>query len=145
MKKQGFLWAVAVSGWLAGRGLGFGMDPVASQAGFGDFQQVDIQRLLDGEILSERGALMNFPSGITTQTCFAVPKPAEETARRLQVWDPSPHKELKVYAFRPLHIPCETADFKDLKITPGPRSIGWMLDRTLTTTADKSELNLSRN
>ena len=145
MKSVALLLLAAVGGVFNGGADGQETDPAASLKSFSDFQQVDLDRLLGGEIISERGSLMKFPSGMSTQLCFAVPTAAAETAKRLQEWDPSPHKQLKVFAFRSLRTPCEIADFKDLKITPSPRSVGWMLDKTLTTTADKSELNLSRS
>ncbi len=145
MKSVALLLLAAVGGVFNGGVDGQETDLAASLKSFSDIQQVDLNRLLGGEIISERGSLMKFPSGMSTQLCFAVPMAAEETAKRLQEWNPSPHKELKIYAFRPLCTPCEIADFKDLKITSSPRSVGWLLDKTLTTTADKSELNLSRN
>ncbi len=117
--------------------------PVASLKSFSDFQQVDFNRLLAGDVLSERGSLMDFPNGISAQTCFVVPLSAEETAKRLQLWDPSPHGELKVFAFHPLHSPCELADFQqlDFKTSQGP--VRWLLDKTVASSLTKSELNLS--
>ena len=119
--------------------------PVEAIKGFSEFQQIDVNRLLAGDIAVERGSLMNFANGIYGQTCFAVPLSAEETAKRLQTWDPSPHGELKVYAFHSLHLPCELADFQSLDFRSSQHSIRWLLDKTVATTAAKSELNLSRD
>jgi hypothetical protein len=119
-------------------------DPLASLKEFSLFKQADLNRLLDGEILAERGSLMNFPNGISAQTCFAVAGSAEDVAKRLQVWDPSPHRELKVYAFHLLHNPCDLADFKSLSFKSSERPVRWLLDKTLATKENKSELNLSR-
>ncbi len=117
--------------------------PVESLKSFSDFQEIDLNRLRNGEVLSERGSLMDFPNGISAQTCFVVPMSAEETAKRLQLWDPSPHGELKVFAFHPLHSPCELADFRqlDFKTSQGP--VRWLLDKTVASSPAKSELNLS--
>jgi len=120
-------------------------DALASLKEFSLFKQADLNRLLDGEILAERGSLMNFPNGISAQTCFAVAGSAEDVAKRLQVWDPSPHRELKVYAFHLLHNPCDIADFKSLSFKSNERPVRWLLDKTSATTENKSELNLSRD
>ena len=57
--------------------------PFDSVKSFSDFQQLDSSRLINGEIFSERGSLMDFPNGISAQTCFVVPLSAEETAKKL--------------------------------------------------------------
>jgi hypothetical protein len=119
--------------------------PVETITNFSDFQRIDVSRLLAGDVLAERGALMNFPNGISCQTCFAVELPAEETARRLQTWDPSPHSDLKVYAFHSVRSPCELVDFELLNFKSSQHSVRWLADKTAATTAGKSELNLSRD
>ena len=40
----------------------------------------DLVRLLAGEILTARGTLMDFPNGISAQSCFAVALPAAGSA-----------------------------------------------------------------
>ena len=118
-------------------------DPVETIKNFSDFQQIDVGRLLNGDILTERGSLMSFPNGISAQTCFAIPLSAEETAKRLQSWDPSRHAELKVYAFHALHVPCEPADFQPLDFNSSQKPVRWLLDKTVANTPAKSELNVT--
>ncbi len=117
--------------------------PVESLKGFSDFQQVDLARLSNGDVLSERGSLMDFPNGISSQTCFFVPLSAEETAKRLQLWDPSPHGELKAFAFHSLHVPCELADFQQLDFKTSQKPVRWLLDKIIASTPARSDLNLS--
>ena len=119
--------------------------PVETIKNFSDFQQIDVARLLTGDILSERGSLMDFPNGISAQTCFAISLSAEEAAKRLQVWDPSPHAELKVYAFHALHVPCELADFQPLDFNTGQKPVRWLVDKMVASTPEKSEFNLTRD
>lgn len=121
------------------------VDPVEAIKSFSDFQQIDLNRLVNGDVLSERGSSMNSLNGISAQTCFIVPLPAEETAKRLQLWDPSPHAELKVYAFHALHAPCELADFQRLDFKNTQKPVRWLLDKTAASTPTKSELNLTRD
>ena len=119
--------------------------PLETMKGFSAFQQIDLNRLLSGDILVERGPLMNFPNGISGQTCFAVLLPADETAKRLQAWDPSPHSELKVYAFHPLRAPCELSEFQQLDLKSSQYPVRWLLDKTFASTTARSELNLTRD
>jgi hypothetical protein len=122
-----------------------GTDPLESLKTFSEFPSVDLRGLHEGNILGEPGSLMNFPQGISAQTCFAVPVTAAEAARRLQVWDPSLHAKLKAIEFHTVSEPCEPADFKSLSLQSSQRSFRWLLDETFATTAGKSELNLTRD
>ena len=101
----GLLWAL--SSWAG--------EPVETIQRLSGFRQLDVAQLLGGDILSERGTLMDFPNGISAQTCFAVPLPAAEVARRLSSWNPQPHPELKMLAFQVLPVPCQPADFAALQ------------------------------
>jgi len=120
-------------------------DPVETIKGYSDFAAIDLGRVLNGDVLSERGSLMNFPNGISAQTCYALALPAAEAARRLQLWDPSPYAELKVFAFHAVHAPCEPADFQTLDFRTRQRPVRWLLDKTVETTPTRSELNLTRD
>jgi hypothetical protein len=71
--------------------------------------------------------------------------PADEAAKHLQLFDPSPYAELKVFAFHALHEPVEPADFQALDFHSRERPVQWLLDKTVATTPSRSELNLSRN
>ncbi len=121
-----------------------GADPVESLKGFSEFPAVNIQKLIKGEILSEPGALMEFKNGIAAQTCYAVPVPADEAARKLQLWDPSLHQALKVFKFHPINEPVAPTDFQGVSLKSNQRPIRWLLDKTRETTPTQSDLNLSR-
>ena len=119
-------------------------DPVSTIKGFSDFQEIDLDRVLKGEVLSERGSPMDFPNGISAQTCYAMALPADQAAKHLQLWDPSPYAELKVFAFHSLHVPCEAGDFLALDFHSRQSPVRWLLEKTVATMPTRSELNLSR-
>jgi hypothetical protein len=121
-------------------------DPLAGLKQFSDFPKIDIKRLLEGEIISQRGPLMNFPNGVSSQLLFAVPTSPAETVKRLQTWDPTRCPSLKVYASHDLIDPSEPKQFNDLHLylDPAKRPIRWLWDQTLATTAHSSDLNLTR-
>ena len=118
-------------------------DPVVCLRGFSTLPTINLQHLLDGEILGDRGSLMDFPQGICAQNCFAVLRSAAETAKLLQVWNPSQHDSLKVLAFRPVQSPCAASDFADLILNPTHHALRWLLDKSRATTGQQSELNLT--
>ncbi|MHC1764087.1 MAG: hypothetical protein AB9869_07255 [Verrucomicrobiia bacterium] len=119
------------------------VDPADSLKSFSDFRSLDPARLLDGEIVGKRGALMAFSQGIRAETCFAVPVPPEEAAHRLQVWDPLCRQAPHVLAFSQVSTPCEAADFENLSLKPGHHAMRWLLEKSAATTARRSELNLT--
>lgn len=120
-------------------------DPLESLKKFSSFPKIDVNRLMGGEILSQRGPLMNFPNGISSQICFFVPAPPEEVLRQFQTWDPTSCASLKVYASSALKNPCGLKEFKKLRLDPGNRPVKWLLEKTLATTSGESDLNLSRS
>ena len=128
------------------KGRALGADSFAGLKQFGDFPKIDVHRLLEGEILSQRGPLMKFPNGISSQLVFAVPTSPVETVNRLQTWDSKRCPSLKVYASQELANPCELNEFNSLKVylDSSLRPIKWFLDQTMSTTAYKSELNLTQ-
>jgi len=121
-------------------------DPLAGLKQFGDFPKIDIKRLLDGEILSQRGPLMKFPNGISSQMIFAVPGPPAEVVKRLQNWDSKRCPSLRVYASQELHAPFELKEFGSLYryLDPSLRPVRWFLDQTVATSGKSSPLNLTQ-
>jgi hypothetical protein len=120
-------------------------DPVETIKSYSDFTAIDLGRVLNGEVFSERGSLMNFPNGISAQTLYALALPADEAARHLQLFDPSMYAELKVFAFHALHSRVEPADFQTLDFQNRAKPVRWLLDKTVATTPTRSELYLTRD
>ncbi|GFE60627.1 hypothetical protein [Geobacter sp. AOG2] len=120
-------------------------DPLETLKKFSNFQEIDVKRLMGGEILSQRGPLMSFPNGISTQICFYVPLSPEEVFKRQQTWDPTRCTSMKIYATSRLSTPCQLKEFKKLHLDPNDHPIKWLLEKTLTTASGKLELNLSRS
>ena len=119
-------------------------DPLENLKSFSELASIDLRKLHEGEIRGEPGSLMSFPNGMWAETCFAVPVAPAEVARRLQIWDPSLHPMLKTIEFHNVSDPCNAADFQSLSFDPSNGPLRWLLDKSLATTARKSELNLSR-
>ena len=133
-----------VGGLFAVASVAIASDPLEDVRRFSDFAATDLHHVLDGDILGARGSLMHFPNGLSAQTCFVAPEEAAETVRRLLVWDPLAHDALNVFAYQPMRGPSEITDFQSLNLKSRQGSIRWLLDKTLATTADTSDLNLTR-
>jgi hypothetical protein len=143
MKQLSIFLFVLLCGAVAAPAPSHASDPLENLRKFSNFQKIDVKRLLGGEILSQRGPLMNFLNGISTQICFFVPMSPEEVFRRQQSWDPTRCTSLKIYASGGLSSPCEPKDFKKLHLDPGSRPVKWLVEKTLATASGKMELNLT--
>jgi hypothetical protein len=122
-----------------------GAYPLEHLKTFSAFASVDPRSLQAGEILGEPGSLMKFPNGISAETCFLVPLPAAEAAKRLQLWDPSLRGTLKTLEFHPISNSCSIADFQNLILKPDIRAQRWLLEKTVAPLGRNSELNLTRD
>jgi len=143
VKFKMFLLSVVIAPVFASSAVFAMTDPVGCLKRFSAFPAINLPHLLAGEILGDRGSLMDFPQGICAQNCFAVLRSASETAKLLQVWNPSQHDSLNVLAFRPVRIPCDASDFQDLILNPSHHAMRWLLDKSRATTDHQSELNLT--
>lgn len=121
-----------------------GPDAPATLQRFSDFPRIDVKRLLEGEILAERGATTATDNGISAQFCFTVPIPPAETVQRLRNWDASGVTGTNVYASGVLHTPGLPADFARLQLDTRQGPTKWLLEKTLAINNGTSELNLSR-
>lgn len=121
-------------------------DPLVALKQFSDFQKIDIKRLLEGQILSHRGPLMDFSHGISSQLLFAVPTTPAKVVKQLQTWDPTRCPSLKVYAAHDLNDPVQLKEFNSLPLylDPGKYPVRWFWNQTLATTERRSDLNLTQ-
>ena len=89
---------------------------------------------------------MKFPNGISSQLCFALPTSPTETIKRLQTWDSKSCPSLKVYTSHDLGDSSDIKEFSSLHLflDPDLRPVKWLLDQTMATSANSSELNLTQ-
>src|SRR5438874_7111286 len=75
-------------------------DPLADVASFSVIKNADPAKLAEGRVIAARGPGMKFARGLSVESCFFVPVPIQKTVDRLIEWNPTAHRELKVY----LHV-----------------------------------------
>ena len=85
-------------------------DPVSEMASFSVFNNVDLAQLAKTDVKTAHGAAMNSPRFLSVQSCYVVPRPPAQEIQMMRKWNPTSHRELKVY----LHV--------DLPGSPSPEN-----------------------
>src|SRR5438105_967753 len=94
-------------------------DPTAEMAAFSVFGKVDLVQLANGEVKTAAGAPMSTARYLSVQSCFVVPQPPAKVIDAMKRFDPTAHRELKVY----LHSDLPTSPTA-AKARSGPIFIG---------------------
>jgi len=96
--------------------VGFGLriahaDPVSELASFSIFDKVDLVQLAKSDVKTAHGPPMRNPRFLAAQSCYVAPGSPAQQMEALRRWDPTRHRELKVFlhsdlaslsCFRPL-------------------------------------------
>jgi hypothetical protein len=93
-------------------------DPVSEMAQFSVFGKVDLNELAKGDIKTATGAPMSTPRYLSVQSCFVVPQPPEKVLQTMRDFDPTEHRELKVYLHFDLPASPSASNFSRLKNPP---------------------------
>lgn len=72
-------------------------DPVSEMAGFSVFGKVELAALAGGDVKTAAGAPMSTPRYLSVQSCFVLPRTPGQVAQAMKQFDPTAHRELKVY------------------------------------------------
>src|SRR5947208_5342974 len=93
-------------------------DPVTEMAEFSVFGKVDLAELAKGGIKTASGAPMNTARYLSAQCCFIVPQAPEKVLGAMRRFDPTSHRELKVYLHSDLPASPSAANFAKLNNPP---------------------------
>ncbi|HEY3663791.1 MAG TPA: hypothetical protein VGL24_11615 [Chthoniobacterales bacterium] len=93
-------------------------DPVSEMAEFSVFGKVDLAELAKGEIKTATGAPMSTARYLSAQSCFVIPKTPGQVVAAMKRFDPTAHRELKVYLHSDLPAAPSAANFAKLKSPP---------------------------
>jgi hypothetical protein len=117
-------------------------DPVSELASFSIFDKVDLAQLARSDVKTAHGPPMRNPRFLAVQSCYvALGSPAQQM-QALRRWDPTRHRELKVFLHSDLPSNPTPANFEKLKNAPANTSV-----RSFVATAQKlsSDLQISRD
>ena len=93
-------------------------DPVTEMAEFSVFGKVDLAELAQSGIRTAAGTPMNTARYLSVQSCFIIPKPPDKVLAAMKRFDPTAHRELKVYLHSDLPAAPSTANFARLNNPP---------------------------
>jgi hypothetical protein len=93
-------------------------DPVTEMGEFSVFDKVDLGQLAQSGIKTATGAPMSTARYLSTQSCFIIPKPPDQVLAAMKRFDPTTHRELKVYLNTELPASPSTASFAKLNSAP---------------------------
>ena len=105
-------------------------EPLDKLRSLSQLRNVDLARLKNGEIVSTRCPLGDFPRGIHIECCYFIHAPMNVVGHALVHWDPIPHKELVVRVYREFSLPSGPDVFQTLRLNPTVAEDKWLLEET---------------
>ncbi len=116
-------------------------DPVAELAEFSVFGKIDPAQLAKGEIKTAAGPPMSTGRYLSVQACLVVPQPPSKVIQNMRRFDPTEHRELKVFLHSDLPASPTAANFSRLSNAPNNTAVQRLRSATEKMSPD---LQLSR-
>src|SRR5437667_505103 len=93
-------------------------DAVSELASFSIFDKVDLAQLAKSDVKTAHGPPMKNPRFLAVQSCYVAPGSPAQQIDALRRWDPTRHRELKVFLHSDLPSNPTAASFEKLKNAP---------------------------
>ena len=93
-------------------------DAVSELASFSIFDKVDLAQLAKSEVKTAHGPPMSNPRFLAVQSCYVAPGSPAQQIEALRRWNPTRHRELKVFLHSDLPSNPTAASFEKLKNAP---------------------------
>jgi hypothetical protein len=117
-------------------------DAVSELASFSIFDKVDLVQLAKSDVKTAHGPPMRNPRFLAVQSCYVSPGSPAQQIEALRRWDPTRHRELKVFLHSDLPSNPTPANFEKLKNAPANASVrSWVA----STQKLSSDLQISRD
>src|SRR5438067_4252052 len=117
-------------------------DSVSELASFSIFDKVDLAQLAKSDVKTAHGPPMGNPRFLSVQSCYVSPGSPPQQIEALRRWDPTKHRELKVFLHSDLLASPTAANFSKLQNAPDNSSV-----RSLVSVTQKlsPELQISKD
>jgi hypothetical protein len=117
-------------------------DAVSELASFSIFDKVDLAQLAKSDVKTAHGPPMRNPRFLAVQSCYVAPGSPAQQIDALRRWDPTRHRELKVFLHSDLPSNPIPPNFEKLKNAPDNASV-----RSFVAATQKlgSDLQISRD
>lgn len=116
-------------------------DPVSEMASFSVLGKVDLNELAGGAIKTAAGKPMSTARYLSVQSCFVVPRSPAQVVQAMKRFNPTEHRELKVFLHGDLPSAPSAANFSKLKNPPDNSAVQSLRSATEKMTP---QLQLSR-
>src|SRR6266481_3251460 len=93
-------------------------DAVSELAAFSIFDKVDLPQMAKSDVQTAHGPPMGNPRFLSVQSCYVVPGSPAQQIEALRRWDPTRHRELKVFLHSDLPANPTPANFSKLQNAP---------------------------
>src|SRR5438128_7808204 len=93
-------------------------DAVSELASFSIFDKIDLAQLAKSDVKTAHGPPMSNPRFLAVQSCYVAPGSPAQQIEALRRWDPTRHRELKVFLHSDLPSNPTAASFEKLKNAP---------------------------
>src|SRR5438094_10129573 len=117
-------------------------DAVSELASFSIFDKVDPAQLAKSDVKTAHGPPMKNPRFLAVQSCYVAPGSPAQQIEALRRWDPTRHRDLKVFLHSDLPSNPSPANFEKLKNAPGNASVRSFVAATQKLSSD---LQISRD
>ena len=105
-------------------------DAVSELASFSIFNNVDLAQLAKSDVKTAHGPPMGNPRFLSTQSCFVSTGSPAQQIEALRKWNPTQHRELKVFLHSDLPANPTAANFSKLQNAPDNSSVRSLVSAT---------------
>src|SRR5947207_2723130 len=105
-------------------------DSVSDLAAFSIFDKVDLVQLAKSDVRTAHGPPMGNPRFLSVQSCYVSPGSPAQQIEALRRWDPTKHRELKVFLHSDLPASPTGANFSKLQNAPDNSSVRSLVSAT---------------
>jgi len=105
-------------------------DAVSELASFSIFDKVDLAQLAKSDVKTAHGPPMGNPRFLSTQSCFVSTGSPAQQIEALRKWNPTKHRELKVFLHSDLPANPSAANFSKLQNAPDNSSVRSLVSAT---------------
>src|SRR5438046_6295476 len=105
-------------------------DAVSELASFSIFDKVDLAQLAKSDVKTAHGPPMGNPRFLSVQSCYVSPGSPPQQIEALRRWDPTKHRELKVFLHSDLLASPTAANFSKLQNAPDHSSVRSLVSAT---------------
>jgi hypothetical protein len=117
-------------------------DAVSELASFSIFDKIDFAQLAKSDVKTAHGPPMSNPRFLAVQSCYVVPGAPAQLIAALRRWNPTKHRELKVFLHSDLPSSPTAANFEKLKNAPDNGPVRALVAATQRLSSD---LQISRD